>query len=299
MAELPTSLIDLGWKQLTAYTLTVTDQAGIGRTVTVGSAGTWWRIQLAVSSASGATELLAKPFLNGIQTALNAALANKWQLSLTAAGNVQFKYLGTGTGSITLPTVIRNLLGFATDVSGLTTGAVQTGFYLPAGCLYTIERAGDDGWNPEAPAVAMATLPAGQGTYGWMDSSSNMRRKFDLGKHPRYWSSRVATSAGATPMLPDDRARWFVRAASLEACTPPFSLLDLVRMALGRRCGAALSNVQTMIATPAGFQYELVAIDEETIGASLPLQAMSPGYIERQTWKGFGVILLSPGTETI
>jgi hypothetical protein len=234
VAAIPiTSILNTTFKLLTSTVLTVTDDQGIGRSVTLAtlSTDTFWRVYLASSASPGTPSTTAaspKSLLAHITNKLNAGGSAIWSVALNSAGFVVFTYTGvTRAGSITWPgSIVENVLGFTSNISvTLPAGGAntQTATYHPQFSAYFISRENDTGWQDDGPLVAIAH-PRGAAPYGWSDTSALVTRTFDAKWHPYTWSSR--TSAGLSSTDPSgtpvwgDGSRWKTRSRTAGMTNP-------------------------------------------------------------------------------
>ena len=243
---------------LPASSLTVTDDGGPGRTVTV-LAG-WYAILLANALGTGA-ELDPAELLGAIETALGAS---QWSVTLRPSGRVRLTYLGTTPGKIAwASTTLRNVLGFADPVGPLSTGQWAEGEYQPTHGLYA-ETALDGGWQVEPGRVAGGVMPDGV-SYGWQDGLGGQRREVTLRLLPKTSAEALTLDTEATPALaPVERV--VLLGADEPGQAPPWSCADTQATAVGRLCGWT-DDLQGVIAGTVT-TIERVSIDTASLGAA-------------------------------
>lgn len=285
----------------TKYDLTVTDSAGVGRTVTLGTnlTPTYWRTFLASSATPttpSTTITSPKSLIAHLQAQLNAAIGStKWLVTMSATGSVQIQWTGaTNPATITWDAgnVIRNALGFTAGVS-LAPNATATATYHPTHTIYSVSRRDDTGWIIVPQRRAVAELPNGT-VFGWQDGTQRRRRSFTLGFHPYDWSTRSAAGANGTPLWGDSSRE---TSPSITAgVVPPWSLSDFFATCLGYRCGAALGTYQTVL-TGATTTCDAVYVGADTLTADA-VQALEQA--NNSNWYRWpGVVLWRYGSETL
>ena len=191
------------------------------RTVTLVSAGAtrYARVFLAGTAAAGTSVGAPYDLLTAFTSALNAAPASAfWNVTLTAAGNVQIAYNGgSGTGEInwsvgTGGTTIRNLLGHvSTSTGAIPVNGVKLGAYAPAGTIIaTAADESDSAYQVRPVSFAVATT-AGGTTYGIDAGSRTARRSVRLRMLPQTISEQ-GSGEYLTPAFPPDTSasssRW-------------------------------------------------------------------------------------------
>lgn len=246
MAQNPTTLIAQPVTLATSYALTVTDNGGAARTVTV-PAGTY---RMLLASVSAGTGTVAAPWETAtkITALLNAASgASVWGLTMLATGYLHWTYTGPVSGTITFDAggVIRKMLGMSGSI-GLSSGASFDSNYQPPGCLFIATRASDTYWTSAGTMAAYGQLPTGE-TYGWESSITKQVRAFNLRLHPTNATAATALSSNVTPLYPDDESRIRVPSGPVGAA-PPWSAHDFVRTAGTKRLGAALGTFAARVA---------------------------------------------------
>jgi hypothetical protein len=293
-------MIAATFKLATSVVLTVTDDQGIGRSVTIAtlSTDTYWRIKLASSASPGTpstTPGSPKNILAHITNKLNAGGSAIWSATLNAAGFVVFAYSGVvRAGTITWPgSILENTLGFTANVS-VPMGSSQTAAYHPSHTAYFISRENDTGWQNDPPLVAIAR-PRGGRPYGWSDTSAIVTRTFDAKWHPYTWSSRTSaglssTDGGATPIW-GDSSRWKTRTATA-GMTLPFGLVDFFAICgLNSSvdglniCGASLGTFPEVTAGTTT-TYDEVIVDASTIAAKNVQAPEIPNLLTFDHWPG-------------
>jgi hypothetical protein len=284
MAETLTTFMAGEIRLTSSVNLTVTDSHSVGgRTVTIPAG--YYRIRLADSSADGSQsnpyDLLAR-----LQTLANAApAAGYWSFELTAQGFVRITYNGgSGTASITWDGsgIVRDVLGFTAGVSFGGTGVAQTATYHPTHCLFSICRAGDTGWQPVPPMMAVCELPDGS-VVGEQDANENMLRSFDLRFHPKDWATRTSLGAAGTPMLPV-KSRWKVPSTGA-GTDPPWSVKDFVRAAAFKAVGVCFD----FQALTTGSKFDECYLAESALRADRAMVQTIGGIDQRYDFKGFAL----------
>lgn len=254
MAEVITTLIFCPVSLDTSYTLTVTDDSGAGRSVTINPSGTnYYLAFVKPSGGTGASEQLPLSLSTHLSSRLNNGTGHSyWSESPTAAGLVRLAYSGPTTGQITSwgsGNVIRTLLGFDTTVS-IASGGTQTAAYIPPYTLAAIGRARSTGWDRRKPRAAYATTDDGR-SYGWSDSVRQMCQTFDLIGHASTRTVRSSLGAAGTPLYPDTASRYTTppstAVTSSNVPALPWSVLDFVDSAIGHDLYAFLGTYQTAL----------------------------------------------------
>jgi hypothetical protein len=199
--------------QLTASrTWTLTDQAGVGRTVTFGagastSAPIWARHFFVEPAGTGSSETDLIGFSDYVESCLNTGIGGPpvWHVTPTVDGFFQFRYSGTGTASVTvIDSVIAPILGVETTFGGLTNGgATYTGTKHPTHILYAASRIDDTDWVPQPPTIG--GVESDDGDVDTLSSGiTGAEREFMFRAHPRNWAIRGARGAAISPMYSDE-----------------------------------------------------------------------------------------------
>lgn len=271
MAQLPTTVIQQPFSWSTSYDLTVTDDQGIGRTVTLGtlSTTTWWRTFLA-SAASPSTpstdQAAPKRLLDHIAARLNAGGPDIWVLNVNTDGLVVFNYSGVvRAGTIVFPSDdVRAPLGHVANVA-CAMGGTSTAPYLPAHSVQFLNLTATDGWTRTPGFVAAARRPGGT-VYGWSDRRTGRRKVFATQFIPFDWTKRTTLGAAASPMWPNDTTR-YTQPSSAAGVSLPWSVHDFLSTCLGQRCGALLGTFQRVL-TGSVTTYDVISVDPDTLQRS-------------------------------
>jgi hypothetical protein len=234
-----------------ATTATATDQLGAGRTITIQatSGPFYYRTFLAnYATGVGSAEL---PF--DLLRVMEDALGGVWTVALTALGLVRFTYTGTATGTLTLPSSVKALLGFTGTIGPLATGASQTADYQPTHCVFSLNFSGDDGWMRRPPRVAAQTMPDGR-VYGLTDRTPGALRRVTMQLHPKNQTVKAAWNVAnptdpmlATPAFPPD-SRYLSSYTGEPGQSPPWSVLDTLNIQVDQSWAVAFGNLQELIA---------------------------------------------------
>lgn len=298
MARLPTTLIAQPITLAGAWTATVTDAAGAGRTATIVAGGStqYARPYLA---RLGSTGTLTDPheLLALIQAGLNAALPGGWTVALATDGRVRITYNGAGSGTIAAGEVA-TVLGFSGAVGALATGASQTGTYPPVGLLCAFSVTEDSGW--EAVPSHVAASRAANGTVVALATAyTSALRSFGLRFHPRTWAEQ-ASGEYLSPAFPSDAspALFTEPVAPTKTSAAPWSVHELLATAAGRKLGLAISNAQELLSgasTRFDVGYFAPEVYESKRGR-VQLPAQAPTWNARRDWPGIVVTRVTSET---
>jgi hypothetical protein len=278
VAETITTTIHATFALSTSYTLTVTDDQGVGRSVTVGTAATttYWRVGVATLSGSPSTTPgTPYHFLAYLQARLNAGGSAIWSVAINSAGFVVFTYTGVvRAGTITFPdTIVRNVLGYQGNVACSMGGGTSQAPYHPTHVFYSLGLSNSTNWSDDPPLAAIAG-PRDGSTYGWSDSAALQTITFDSLFHPYDWDARTtlglsATASAATPYQGSSTRR--KTRSTTAGITPPYGGVDffytvatnnsVVGMA---KCGALLGNFQAALLGSVS-TFDEVYLDPESI----------------------------------
>lgn len=236
------------------HAITVTDQYRTAQVININPSGTrYFRTWLAPSTDATAstalTEATAKSLLSHINAKINDGVATpQWEFSLISNTLIQIKYLGTGLGSITWgSTTLRDLLGYNTNLTPLSTNAFAWGAFPPTHIVFADGRINDSGWITEKPIVASARLPDGT-VYGWSATNQGYLRRLTTALHPLDHTVKVSSEidALATPMFPA-KSVW----SSIDATPgvdPPWTVIHMLKTAMFKRIAVAVGTFQTLVA---------------------------------------------------
>jgi hypothetical protein len=191
--------------------LGVTDGDGVG-TKTVQCAG-FNRVFLAEGTGVGSNaELDCIELLEEVEKALNGAHTSPtwYTVSLRSDGFVQIVYAQDPTPGDAVITwtgaeALRNILGFEGSSTTLNAANSRTAVATrhPLGVLYTAAVLNSTDWSSARQDAAYAMAADGR-VYGWGSNRHLLRKRFDLGFHPRTWSDRTSLGAAGTPAWADD-----------------------------------------------------------------------------------------------
>lgn len=267
---------------LTAQTIVADDDVGSPRNVSVAAG-----VYRAILADGAGTGTAATPYetLSRIRADLGIAT---WDLSLLASGLVRVTYLGTGTGTLTLPNVIRDILGLAsTTVGPLATNASVDGVTLPTHCVFAL-AAQDAGWQTVPGRVAVQSMPDGT-AYGWQDGRATRTREVTLTMLPRDAAARSALSMCGTPALAE--STYALDAALDEPAQYAWSVAQCLATAAGLECGWT-DDLQGVIAGTVT-SFDAVYLTGESFAARTVLSI--EGYDQRRSvgpltlsWTGSG-----------
>lgn len=257
---------------LTQQDLTVTDDVGTGRTVSL-PAGTY-RTLLASGTPTGTAadpwELLAK-----LEADLGIA---SWTVEMLSTGLVRITYIGAGTGEIDLTTTLRNLLGHtgSATIGPLATSATWTADRQPTHCVFAA-AAEDEGWQPGQGRAAVQEMPDGS-VYGWQDGRTRLLRRLTLTMLPRDDAARTTLGSSSTPAIAEVTYR-LDPGDGAPGQAPPWSVPQTLATAVGARCGWT-DDLQAVIAGTAT-TCDIVYLGAESHTAQTTLSI--PGYDLRRS----------------
>lgn len=301
MAETITTALNATFTLSTSYTLTVTDDQGIGRSVTIGTAATttYWRVCIA-SSASATTPSTTvgspKSLCAHIEAQLNAGGSAIWDVMPNTNGFITFTYTGiVRNGTVTFPdTIVRNALGFQANVAASMGGGTSSGSYHPTHSAYFLGAANATNWLDDPPMGAFST-PRDGSTFGFADASAVQTYTFDGLFHPYDWAARTtlglsATASSATPYQGDSSRR--KTRSTTAGITPPYGLVDFfATCALNNstasmaKCGALLGTYQTAL-SGSTTTFDEVFVDPETLTRTNAAKPSVPNWSLRMNWPG-------------
>lgn len=250
-----------------AQTIEATDSGGIGRLVNIQSSGTYtYRIFLA--NYSEGVGSAAWPF--DLLRSIVDALGGIWDLTLTAQGFVQVTYTGGGTGTMLLPITVRTILGFTGAIGPLTSGSSKVGTYPPTHCVFSLNFAGDEGWNRRAPRTAAQTMPNGT-VYGWTDRTPGALRRVSFQLHPKSQVVKDAHNTAnpgdpmlGTPVYPPD-SRFLDSYTGEPGQSPPWSVLDTLNIQVDQSLAVAFGNFQDILAGSGDVTYDVCFLTPDTL----------------------------------
>lgn len=189
-------------------TLSVTDGDGVG-TKTINCEG-YNRVFLAEGTGAGANaELDCLELLEVLEVGLNAThLSPAWYtVSLRSDGYVQIVYAQDPTPGDAVITwtgneALRNILGFEGSTATMNAANSRTVVATrhPLGVIYSAGVINSTDWASTPQDAAFAMTTDGR-VYGHASNRHLLRKRFDLGYHPRTWSDRTALSAAGSPMF--------------------------------------------------------------------------------------------------
>lgn len=278
----------------TATTWTVTDQGGVGRTVTFnpGPATLWCRHWLASGgSGTGATEETPFVFSAYVESRLNSGLGGtKWHIRPTLDGFVEIYYTGTGTASVTaIDAVVAPLLGITATFSGLTNGgSTFTAPRHPTHVLYAASRIDDTDWVPRPPTIGGVEID--DGTVDILSSGiTGMERAFTFFGHPRTWAIRSSRGSSITPMYSDE-AYWKTQHLDTPGIAPPWSVQRFMMSSAGRRVSAyfawhlLIPYILTGTGTVPPLSFYEIMWNLETLRNANPVRPTRPYFEELLNW---------------
>jgi hypothetical protein len=224
---------------------------GSNYSVDVVPTGTkYFRTYLCGSAGTGASATDPQEFLAYVEGLFNAAVAG-WTLSMRADGRVGItNSAGTfavpWTGAHASGAIVRNLLGFASDIAATAAGVVVVGDYAPTHLLLTGWRANDEGWKAERPMGVYEQMDD-ETQYGWDSGYVRRSRSFDLSAHPTDAAAAASRDNPSSP-LHAVKTRWKQPTlAPAVALTPPWSIEDFVYTSGGYNLGAALGTWRALV----------------------------------------------------
>jgi hypothetical protein len=227
--------------------VTLTFAAGVSPVTASLATGTY-RMWLA-SSASCYARALAQAVKAAISLARGTAPTVT--ATLSAAGIVSLTFATDVPATITFATTVWKTLGFA-SVSPIITGGVITGT-LPAWHIATFTERVSADWAQQTPGASSET--AGGAGYGVTSGITTWRDEITFGYIPRDPTFCISLSLDQTPWEPD--AAYLATLSTVAART--YSLSDLLDSAMGRTCGYAAGNWQTLL-TSTTDRYHIVTI---------------------------------------
>lgn len=275
MAESLGYLFAQTYQIASSVTCTTDDDRGGGPTNRTLVAG-YYRTFLCPAAGSGTATDPAEMLLK-IEVALGST---KWRVRLVSSGLVRITYLGTGTGTLTLPSPLAALLGHTSPVV-LAANASLDGTYLPTHCVFAAACDPDGGWIDGPSRFAGAALPTGA-VYGWHDGRATLRRQAAFTALPKTWAFRTSLGASGTPAYPA-MSRALSPATSEPAQAAPWSALDTHATALAVQCAVTWGDLAALIAGTAT-SYDLVYLAPEHATAGARLSLWRAGYDARRTW---------------
>ena len=266
--KLPRSLIALPVRWTTSLDATVTDDAGVGRSVTMIASGTLWTRTFLAPATGGTSQNTPKDLLRHIDAALNAAPApgGQWSVTMTAAGRVRIAYSGSGTGAVTwgAAVAVGRALGFSGNLS-IPTGTHVDGDTLPAFCWFPYSLDSDTGFRAEHSLLS-AALHANGAVTAFDEGTQLVTRTFRARYAPATESVRTTRALYATPFYPpsDEPTRWTAPSIVPEDCPEAWTVHETLSCAIGLRCAYALGDLQSLIAGSSTGYYE-GAVDPESV----------------------------------
>lgn len=258
---------------------------------TVNVAGSlYYRLALMSGGNTGASEQQAKSLL----AACESAFGVDWSWSITTDGFVKVTYAAvSGTGSITWDLVLKNLLGFTSNITSVAPGTVSTATRHPLFTFYAIAMAGSKGWQEIPGASAYEEFPDGT-VQGWRDSTRRMQRRVDFRLHPKTWTVRTARSAAGTPLYPDATGRYLTPDETpSSSLTPPWSILDFKGTAAGHRLSGFFGTWQGLF-TGGTTTFDECTMGTETIRAGLTTEPTTANVDSLYDWKNVVFNLVQP-----
>jgi hypothetical protein len=301
MTGLPTTILATTFTLSSSYSITVTDDSRTGSaSVSINPAAATRYFRVFAAAAGDATastaldETTAVDFLDHLERRLNVITGGLWTVALDTDGRVKITYNGDGTpnGAITWSsTVIKNILGFTSNISGLTTGASAKATYQPSWCFFANSRASDTNWRRIPVPAALVDMGDGS-TYGFIGNNRRLERSFDCLGHPRTSALQASTDVWITPIESDNTSRALnvPASASDTTATPPWDFWTWLDTSAGIMLGACLGTLQGCIAgtTTTYDQVNLTAKAHEADTA--PIQANHDG---KDTIKGIFLSLVA------
>ena len=284
------------FKLATAYTATVTDSRGSGMSIALNTAGAWYRQILAKRSGGAGTNPNPYELLTTINSALNTSY---WELTLTDNGfwvGAALQYKGTGTGSITFPATIANILGFKTTAISLASGAYYSGERHPSHIIECVNFSGDTGYRNRSAPIAAEMMPDGS-VYGFQGAQPGALRTFGFELMPKDFDTVYAAYLGGH-QIPGHVA-YASSARFTSAGTDPgqdgyWSAQDFLNTALGKSLGICFGNLQDIVSGVSGASFDVCYLPPETLkGAQLSLSRQ--GWDARRDLKGLEVSLFAKG----
>jgi hypothetical protein len=300
MAETITTVLQATLVLTDDTVLTVTDDQGIARSVTIATnnTSTYWRPFVAydTSPTTPSTDAASpKNLCAHIKAQLNAGGSSIWSVLPNAAGFIVFTYTGiVRNGTITFPdTILRNVLGFQANVACSMGGGTSQSSYHPTHTAYFLGPSNATNWVDDPPEAILAE-PRDGSTYGPSDSAAVQTYTFKGLFHPYDWTARTtlglaATDGSATPYQGDSSRR---KARSTTAgITPPYGLVDFRSTCTLNnstpslaKCGAVIGLYQSVL-TGGVSTFDDVYLSADTLTKSDAFEPSVANWALRMNWK--------------
>lgn len=265
MSEQNDSLIAQAYRIPSGWALTVDDDLGAGRALTM-TAG-WYRTFAAQGNTGAGTELNPYELLFHLRQVLDSA---NWNVSMRPSGLVRITYLGLAPDGMIVWGAggLDNLLGFATDIGPVATGQHTDATSLPTHCVF-FGPCDDSGWTRAPGRFSGARMPSGR-VYGWGDSLQGLTRKLTLKLLPKDTATRdalIAADPDSVPPTPcfGPMSRVTNPGTNEPAQVPPWGAIETFATAGGRSLGVMLGTLQTAIANPGSAPFDHCYFAPETI----------------------------------
>jgi hypothetical protein len=268
-----------------AQTATVTDDGRPGSAAVplIGS-GDLGVYRLSLVPAVGAAGTETNPY--SLLGMLGVNLGANWQLSLSTTGYVKIRNAGVSvTGAIVwgTATTVRNVLGFASDISALAPGATITAPNHPTHVVYAYDKANETAWDPSLQRFNGTELRDGR-VAGRGDNTRFLVKRFDLAAHPYDVNVRATWGRVSSSVYPTDDAR-ILSPSAVPGAVPPWTLFEFFSTCGARRLACSLGEYQSVL-TGAIQKYDACYLGLATLNAEKSVVTLVPGWRDFLTWTG-------------
>lgn len=265
MSESLDSLIAQAYELGAGYSMTVDDDVGVGRSVTM-TAG-FYRTFAAQGNTGTGTVLNPYELLFRLRQELDPS---QWNVMMRADGHVRIVYTGLAPdGQIVWNSgSLSNLLGFLTDIGPMATGQHQDGEELPTHCVF-FAACEDGGWLRTGGRFSGSRMPSGR-VYGFGDRLQGLTRRLTLRLIPKSAEVRnalIATEVDCVPPSPcfGPMSRATNPGAGEPGQVPPWGAVETVATAGARSLGVMLGTFQAAVSNPGGAVFEHCYFTPDTI----------------------------------
>lgn len=240
-----------------ALTLDVTDSHST-RSVDVVGAGQmrFARVRLASPTAPGTSAAAPYDVLARIASVLNAAHspATPWAVELDPVGAVRIRWTGTGTASLSMPSTIGNLLGFASLTYAAIGASGVLADHAPGGTIVAVcADDSDTDWQWRATALAASETADGRAVV-YDGRVRRVERELRLRLLPATLADQTPGER-LTPCWPPNGAahapRWTLPSLAAATATPDHTATEFMAGAHAIQsapCAFAIGNLQQVIA---------------------------------------------------
>ena len=234
-----------------------------------------------VPAVTGARVLLAASgydLVRVLQTALNAPAP-------ALPGGVSFAVTMGATGLVTITctgdtfkinafasNIVAAILGFTSNLTNYVASA--TAAYAPKYLILMCARM-SSGWSPKTPVAAAVTI--GGVSYGVTSGITRDEDELTSELHPSDPTFATSLGQSVTPWEPDA-----ANLAARGAHAVPWSVSDCLAVALGKTCGLARGNFQTL-RTSTTARFDLVALDGDSLSQPRVTYQV-PGWDAYRSW---------------